>query len=176
MLLPNVKSLLIYTFLAVEYAWINTRRSTQTRLPLAHLLARGTRGVGAEYSVQRKLVELFCMLQIDPWNEMNLTVTFPAQGEYLYVLWLTCVLCDASKLRLGPPAACLLPFVAHPRLCCRRRGHPSTHDGPTRAASRHDAFVNANSPGCASVAAERLRQALLESPRLSCVTFLFRLV
>jgi hypothetical protein len=81
MLLANVQSFLIYICLAVEYAWINTRRRTRTRLPLAHLWERGARGVGAECSVRRKLVKLFCMLQMAPWNEMNLTVSFPAQGK-----------------------------------------------------------------------------------------------
>jgi len=84
MLLANAQSFLIYTCLAVEYPWINTRQSARTRLPLAHLRERGTRGVGAECSVRRKLVKLFCMLQMAPWNEMNLTVSFSAQSGWFH--------------------------------------------------------------------------------------------
>ncbi|RLN32413.1 hypothetical protein BBJ28_00013329 [Nothophytophthora sp. Chile5] len=60
--------------LAVEWAWQHPYMSRLTKTHLASL--RGSRGLGAPFSVKRKLVELLEMLRLEPWQEMSLTVSF----------------------------------------------------------------------------------------------------
>ncbi|KAG1697471.1 hypothetical protein DVH05_016343 [Phytophthora capsici] len=60
--------------LQFEWVWQHPTKSKITKTPLGFL--RGSRGLGAPRSVKRKLVEMLEMVNLEPFKQLQLSVTF----------------------------------------------------------------------------------------------------
>ncbi|TYZ58593.1 hypothetical protein PybrP1_011422 [[Pythium] brassicae (nom. inval.)] len=88
--------------LQFEYAWQHPSRCRFTKQRLSQL--RGRKGVGAPRTLKRKLVELHEILHVQPWCDLELTVSYTsefahdvARGSGFYA-WPRSMRCETREL------------------------------------------------------------------------------